>query len=411
MIDSYERRISTKVDVGGVPIGGESPIAVQSMTNTPTADIDATTEQIALLVEAGSEIVRVTVDTREAAAAIPDIISRLRAHGIEVPIVGDFHYNGHQLLTEFPDCARVLAKYRINPGNVGSGDYREDHFRAIIEQAIAFGRPVRIGANWGSVDQSLLTRLMDENAAAKGSLDAAAVTREALIRSVLDSAALAEETGLSSDRIVISCKTSDVQELIAVNRELAVRCGYPIHLGLTEAGLAEKGIVGSTAGLAVLLQEGIGDTVRVSLTPGASGDRGQEVQVARQVLQSMGLRSFEPQITSCPGCGRTDSTFFHELAAEVTAHVRASIPEWRKRYPGVEELTIAVMGCVVNGPGESRQADIGISLPGSGEAPRVPVYLDGKLHKTLTGNNISDKYIAILEDYIEHRFGRGGDRT
>ncbi len=411
MIDSYQRRVSTTVEVGGVPVGGESPIVVQSMTNTPTADVDASIEQITLLVEAGSEIVRITVDTREAAAAVPLITTRLREIGVAVPLVGDFHYNGHQLLTEYPDCARELAKYRINPGNVGGGDYREEHFRAIIDQAIAFDRPVRIGANWGSLDRSLLTRLMDENAAAGGSLDAAAVTREALVRSVLDSAELAEEAGLSPDRIIVSCKTSDVQELIAVNRELAARCRYPVHLGLTEAGLMEKGIVGSTAGMAVLLQEGIGDTIRVSITPDASGDRGQEVRVARQILQSMGLRSFEPQITSCPGCGRTDSTFFQELAVEVTTHIRAKITEWRDLYPGVEEMTIAVMGCVVNGPGESRHADIGISLPGSGEAPRVPVYVDGELHQTLTGDRISDEFIALLEEYAERRFGRGGDRA
>ncbi|MFC1629487.1 flavodoxin-dependent (E)-4-hydroxy-3-methylbut-2-enyl-diphosphate synthase [Gemmatimonadota bacterium] len=408
MTGTRQRRISMMVDVGGVLIGGEAPIVVQSMTNTPTADIEATVRQIILLAEAGSELVRVTVDTREAAAAVPVIIRRLQQEGVGIPIAGDFHYNGHQLLEEFPECAGELAKYRINPGNVGSGDHREEHFRSIIEQAVRFDKPVRIGANWGSVDRSILTLLMDENASAGGSIDSSAVMREALIRSVLDSALLAEKVGLGHDRIIVSCKTSDVQELICVNRELAARCDYPIHLGLTEAGRAERGIVGSTAAMAVLLQEGIGDTIRVSITPSAGEDRAHEVRVARQILQSMGLRLFAPQVTSCPGCGRTDSTFFQELAAEVASFLEEKTPRWREIYPGVEAMMIAVMGCVVNGPGESRHADIGISLPGSGEAPSAPVYIDGELYKTLKSNDITEEYLVILEEYVDRRFGPDG---
>lgn len=408
MITSYQRRVSTMVDVGGVLIGGEAPIVIQSMTNTPTADVEATVAQTALLVEVGSELVRITVNTREAAAAVPAIVEGLKQKGVTVPLVGDFHYNGHQLLKEFPDCARDLAKYRINPGNVGSGDHREDHFRAIVETAVEYGKPVRIGANWGSIDRSILTRLMDENASSGGTMDAAAITREALVRSVLESAELAEATGLGHDRIIVSCKTSEVQELIAVNLLLAEQCDYPIHLGLTEAGMTERGIVGSTAGMAVLLQQGIGDTIRASLTPSGDGDRGQEVRVARQILQSMGLRSFTPQVTSCPGCGRTESTLFQDLAADVESFLQERMPGWKERCPGVEEMMVAVMGCVVNGPGESRHADIGISLPGTGEEPRAPVYIDGDLFKTLKGIVITREFLVLLEDYVDRRFGSGG---
>lgn len=398
------RRSTVTVHVGGVPVGGGHPVVVQSMTNTDTADVEATARQVALLARAGSELVRVTVNNEEAAQAVPRIVERLDRMGCSVPIIGDFHYNGHILLTRYPECAQALAKYRINPGNVG-GKRRDENFTTIIETALRWGKPVRIGVNWGSLDQQLLTELMDENARRPQPLDANAVTRLAMVESALRSAALAEEVGMPPERIILSAKVSSVQDLIAVNRALAARCRYPLHLGLTEAGMGMKGIVASTAGLAVLLQEGIGDTIRISLTPTPGGDRAEEVRVAQQILQSMGLRAFMPQVTSCPGCGRTMSTFFQELAQRVGDHIRERMPQWRKQYPGVEELRVAVMGCVVNGPGESRHADIGISLPGTFEEPTAPVYADGEKIATLRGDHVADEFIAILEDYIARRFG------
>jgi (E)-4-hydroxy-3-methylbut-2-enyl-diphosphate synthase len=401
------RRITRPVRVGSVVVGGGAPVVVQSMTNTDTADIAGTTRQVAELWRAGSEIVRVTVNTPEAAAAVPRIVERLAMMGVEVPIVGDFHYNGHQLLAGEPACAEALAKYRINPGNVGFGRKRDTQFAQLIEFAIRYGKPVRIGANWGSLDQSLATRLMDENALRAEPLEAARVLREALIRSALDSAARAVELGLPADRILLSCKVSGVQELIAVYRDLATRSDFALHLGLTEAGIGSKGIVASSAAMAVLLQEGIGDTIRISLTPEPGAPRTQEVVVAQELLQTMGLRAFTPMVTACPGCGRTTSEFFQELAQVVQEHVRAKMPEWKITHPGAEHMTLAVMGCVVNGPGESRHANIGISLPGTGEAPAAPVFVDGEKTVTLRGDTIAQDFVGIIDSYVERRYGRG----
>ncbi len=401
------RRRTVSVDVGGVPVGSSHPIAVQSMTNTDTADVQGTAEQIASLAAAGSELVRITVNNEEAAAAVPAIVALLHRWHAAVPIVGDFHYNGHLLLRKYPDAARALAKYRINPGNVGA-KRRDENFRTIVECAVEYGKPVRIGVNWGSLDQQLLTELMDENAVSAEPKDAKAVMIDAMLESALRSARLAEEVGLGHDRILLSAKVSGVQDLIAVYRLLARRCDYPLHLGLTEAGMGAKGIVASTAGLAVLLQEGIGDTIRVSLTPKPGGERTEEVLVAQQILQSLELRSFTPQVTSCPGCGRTTSTFFQHMAEDIQAYVREKMPEWRGRYPGVEELRLAVMGCVVNGPGESKHADIGISLPGTFEEPKAPVYVDGRLFTTLKGDRLVEEFLRILDDYVERRYGGDG---
>ncbi len=392
------------VRVGSVPIGSEHPIVVQSMTNTDTADVEATVRQVAELRAAGSELVRVTVNTSEAAAAVPAIVDRLRSEEAEVPIIGDFHFNGHILLPQHPECAAALDKYRINPGNVGKTRW-DAHFATIVECAIENDKPVRIGVNWGSLDQVLLTRMMDENADLEEPGDAHAVTLAAMVESALRSAAFAEKVGLSHDRIILSAKVSRVPDLVAVYREIAGRCDYPLHLGLTEAGMGRKGVVASTAGLSLLLAEGIGDTIRVSLTPVPGSDRAEEVRVARQILQSLQLRSFEPQVTACPGCGRTTSTFFQELALEVQRHLEDRMAEWRDRYPGVEELSVAVMGCVVNGPGESKHADIGISLPGTFEEPSAPVYVDGEHRVTLRGEKIVAEFLAILEAYVEERFG------
>jgi (E)-4-hydroxy-3-methylbut-2-enyl-diphosphate synthase len=398
------RRRSVTCFVGGVPVGGPHPVVVQSMTNTDTADADATAAQVALLAEAGSELVRVTVNTREAAAAVPEIRKRLEDLGVRVPLVGDFHYNGHTLLSEYPACAAALDKYRINPGNVGVGEKHDDNFRRMIEVAVEHGKPVRIGVNWGSLDRALLTRLMDENARRAEPLEDREVVLEAMRESALRSAELAEKSGQPHDRIVLSAKVSDVRDLVSVYRGLGAACDYPLHLGLTEAGIGAKGIVASTAALAVLLYEGIGDTIRVSLTPAPGGDRAEEVRICQQVLQSLGLRHFSPQVTSCPGCGRTTSTYFQELAADVTAHIQSRIRAWRERYPGVEGLRVAVMGCVVNGPGESKHADIGISLPGTGEDPRAPVYIDGKLHVTLRGESIAADFAKLLDEYVAKRY-------
>jgi (E)-4-hydroxy-3-methylbut-2-enyl-diphosphate synthase len=400
------RRSTVTVDVGGVPVGSEHPIVVQSMTNTDTADAAATADQVQRLAAAGSELVRVTVNTDEAARALPEIVTLLEKWGMPVPIIGDFHYNGHLLLTRHPDCARALAKYRINPGNVGAKRH-DENFRAIIEVAIANDKPVRIGVNWGSLDPQLLTEMMDENARRADPLDARDVTIEAMLESALRSAALAEATGLPHNRIILSAKVSGVQDLIEVYRRLAARCDYPLHLGLTEAGMGTKGVVASTAGLAVLLQEGIGDTIRVSLTPRPGGDRAEEVLVAQQILQSMGLRSFAPQVTSCPGCGRTTSTFFQQMAEDIQHYIREQMPVWRTRHPGVEELRVAVMGCVVNGPGESKHANIGISLPGTFEDPKAPVYVDGRLFTTLKGEGLVTEFLRILDDYVESRYAAG----
>ncbi|HTI04989.1 MAG TPA: flavodoxin-dependent (E)-4-hydroxy-3-methylbut-2-enyl-diphosphate synthase [Gemmatimonadales bacterium] len=395
------RRPTVTVMVGGVPVGSAHPIVVQSMTNTDTADPAATAAQVRALHAAGSELVRITVNTDEAARAVAAIVAE-----VDVPVIGDFHYNGHLLLTKYPACARALAKYRINPGNVGT-KRRDDNFRTIVQVAIAEGKPVRIGVNWGSLDQQLLTELMDANAKLDEPRDARDVTMEAMVESAMRSAELAEECGLPHDRIILSAKVSGVQDLVAVYRLLAERSDYPLHLGLTEAGMGTKGVVASTAGLSILLQEGIGDTIRVSLTPKPGGDRTEEVQVAQQVLQSLGIRSFTPQVTACPGCGRTTSTFFQEMAEEIQTHLRARRVEWQARYPGSEELRVAVMGCVVNGPGESKHADIGISLPGTAEEPKAPVYVDGALNVTLKGETIVADFLKILEDYVEKRFGSG----
>jgi len=392
------RRRTVTVDVGGVPVGSAHPIVVQSMTNTDTADAAATAAQVRALHQAGSELVRVTVNTEDAARAVPDIVRQ-----VDVPVIGDFHYNGHLLLTKYPDCAAALAKYRINPGNVGS-KHRDQNFRAIIEVALAHGKPVRIGVNWGSLDQQLLTEMMDANAKQAEPRDARDVTMDAMVESALRSAELAEACALAHDRIILSAKVSGVQDLIDVYRKLAARGDYPLHLGLTEAGMGMKGIVASTAGLSTLLTEGIGDTIRVSLTPRPGGDRTEEVQVAQQVLQSLGLRSFVAQVTACPGCGRTTSHFFQEMAEQIQTYLQAQRPVWRERYPGSEELRVAVMGCVVNGPGESKHADIGISLPGTSEEPKAPVYVDGKLRVTLKGDGIVAEFLGILEEYVARRF-------
>ena len=400
------RRQTRIVRVGGVPIGGSYPVVVQSMTNTDTADEVATAVQVAQLARAGSEIVRVTVNTQEAARAVPKIRERLLAMGLEVPLVGDFHFNGHKLLAEHPACAEALDKLRINPGNVGRGAKRDDQFAQLIETACRYGKPVRIGVNWGSLDQALLARIMDANARRPQPRDATQIMREAMVASALESAAKAEELGLPGDAIVLSCKVSGVQDLIAIYRELAASCDYPLHLGLTEAGMGSKGIVASTAAIAVLLQEGIGDTIRVSLTPEPDGDRTQEVVVAQEILQTMGLRAFTPLVAACPGCGRTSSTVFQELAQDIQAHVRARMPEWRLLFDGVENMTLAVMGCVVNGPGESKHANIGISLPGTGEMPVAPVYVDGEKTVTLKGDDIAREFKAIVDEYVARKYPR-----
>lgn len=405
MFGPAPRRNTRQVHVGGIAVGGNAPVVVQSMTNTDTADVAATTKQVAELWRAGSELVRVTVNTPEAAAAVPRIVEKLEMMGVHAPIIGDFHYNGHQLLAGEPACARALAKYRINPGNVGFGKKKDVQFAQLIEFAIANEKPVRIGANWGSLDQALAAQLMDENHARAEPWDAARVLREALIRSALDSAGRAVQLGLSADRIVLSAKVSGVQELIAVYRELATRGDYALHLGLTEAGIGSKGIVASSAALAVLMQEGIGDTIRISLTPEPGASRTQEVIVAQELLQTLGLRAFTPMVTACPGCGRTTSEFFQELAKVVQTHVREKMPEWKISHPGAENLTLAVMGCVVNGPGESRHANIGISLPGTGEAPAAPVFIDGEKAKTLRGDNIAQEFVAMIDDYVDAKFG------
>ncbi|HJW46430.1 MAG TPA: flavodoxin-dependent (E)-4-hydroxy-3-methylbut-2-enyl-diphosphate synthase [Lysobacter sp.] len=399
------RRHTRAVTIGGVQVGGSAPVVVQSMTNTDTTDVASTTKQVAELWRAGSELVRVTVNTPEAAAAVPRIVDKLAMMGLSVPIIGDFHYNGHQLLTNEPACAEALAKYRINPGNVGFGKKKDTQFATLIELAIRHGKPVRIGANWGSLDQALATQLMDENHRLAEPKDAAEVLREALIRSALDSAARAVELGLPADRIVLSAKVSGVQELVSVYRQLARRGEYALHLGLTEAGIGSKGIVASSAALAVLLQEGIGDTIRISLTPEPGQSRTTEVIVAQELLQTLGLRAFTPMVTACPGCGRTTSSFFQELAKTVQEHVRAKMPEWKVTHPGAENLTLAVMGCVVNGPGESRHANIGISLPGTGEAPSAPVFEDGEKTVTLRGENIAREFVELIDRYVERRYG------
>ncbi|MET0658928.1 MAG: flavodoxin-dependent (E)-4-hydroxy-3-methylbut-2-enyl-diphosphate synthase [Steroidobacteraceae bacterium] len=400
------RRPCIPVRIGTVTVGGTAPIVVQSMTNTDTADVASTVTQVKALARAGSELVRITVKSDEAAAAVPHIHERLLQLNVRVPMVGDFHFNGHKLLKAHPACAQALAKYRINPGNVGRGSKRDPQFAEMIEVACRNEKPVRIGVNWGSLDQDLLTRLMDENSKAAQPLDANDVMREALVVSALESARRAEELGLPHDRIVISCKVSGVQDLIAVYRNLARRCDYPLHLGLTEAGMGSKGIVASTAGMAVLLQEGIGDTIRVSLTPEPGGDRTQEVIVAQEMLQTMGLRSFTPMVVACPGCGRTTSTFFQQLAQDIQSHIRHQMPAWRKRYIGVEDMSVAVMGCVVNGPGESKHANIGISLPGTGERPVAPVYIDGEKGPTLKGDNIAAEFQALVDQYVERTYAR-----
>lgn len=398
------RRRTRRVMVGGIAIGGDAPVAVQSMTNTDTADTFATAMQVAELARAGSEIVRLTVNTREAAAAVPEIRERLLAMNLDVPLVGDFHFNGHKLLTEVPACAEALAKLRINPGNVGKGAKRDEQFAQLIGIACKYEKPVRIGVNWGSLDPQLLARVMDENARRAAPLDATGIMREAMVASALESAAKAEELGLAGDKIVLSCKVSGVQDLIAIYRELAARCDYPLHLGLTEAGMGSKGIVASTAALAVLLQEGIGDTIRVSLTPEPGGQRTREVVVAQEILQTMGLRAFVPMVAACPGCGRTSSTVFQELAQDIQDYVRERMPVWRLDRPGVENMTLAVMGCVVNGPGESRHASIGISLPGTGEEPVAPVYEDGERTVTLRGGNIAAEFKRIIENYVSRKY-------
>jgi len=405
---SLERRSSVQVSVGRVRVGGRAPIVVQSMTNTDTADVEGTARQVQALARAGSELVRITVNTSEAAAAVAPIREWLDRAGIAVPLIGDFHFNGHKLLREHRDCAAALAKYRINPGNVGRGSKRDPQFAEMIEIACRYDKPVRIGVNWGSLDSDLLTRLMDENSALPAPLDAQTVTRNAVVLSAIASAQRAEELGLAHDRIILSAKVSGVQDLIAIYRDLAARCDYPLHLGLTEAGMGSKGIVASTAGMSVLLQEGIGDTIRVSLTPEPGGDRTQEVVVAQEILQTMGLRAFTPLVIACPGCGRTTSTFFQELAQQIQSHIRARMPQWRREYAGVEEMTVAVMGCVVNGPGESKHANLGISLPGTGERPVAPVYEDGEKTVTLKGERIAEEFQEIVERYVARRYARLG---
>jgi (E)-4-hydroxy-3-methylbut-2-enyl-diphosphate synthase len=399
-----QRRKTVAVVIGGVRVGSNAPVVVQSMTNTDTADVPSTVRQTAALARAGSELVRVTVNNEAAAAAVPRIVEELERQDLRVPIIGDFHYNGHLLLRKFPECARALAKYRINPGNVSVGRKDDDNFRTMVEVAVHNQKPVRIGVNWGSLDQALLTRMMDENSRRPDPLDARSVTMEAMVLSALNSARLAEKYGLRPDQIILSAKVSGVQDLLDVYRSLASRCSYPLHLGLTEAGMGMKGIVASTAALGVLLQEGIGDTIRVSLTPAPNGDRSEEVLVAQQILQSLGIRSFTPQVTACPGCGRTTSTFFQEMAEQIQSYLRQQMPAWKKRYAGVEEMKVAVMGCVVNGPGESKHANLGISLPGTFEEPKAPVYVDGRLFTTLRGDHIVAEFRKILDDYVESHY-------
>ena len=409
-ISAQERHRSVPVHVGGITVGGGSPIVVQSMTNTDTADVEKTALQVTALARAGSELVRITIDRDESAAAVPRIRERLDKMGVSVPIVGDFHYIGHKLLADHPDCAKTLDKYRINPGNVGFKDKRDRQFSMIIETALKYGKPVRIGANWGSLDQELLTRLMDENARSSAPRDARQVMHEAMVQSALLSATRAEEIGMPRNRIILSAKVSAVQDLIAVYTELARRCDYALHLGLTEAGMGSKGIVASAAGMGMLLQHGIGDTIRVSLTPEPNGDRTLEVKVAQELLQVIGLRTFVPLIAACPGCGRTTSTTFQELAADIQSFIRESMPAWKTRYPGVETLTVAVMGCIVNGPGESKHADIGISLPGTGEQPTAPVFIEGKKAATLRGPTLTADFRKMVVEYIERRFGNGAEK-
>ncbi|MDH5178362.1 MAG: flavodoxin-dependent (E)-4-hydroxy-3-methylbut-2-enyl-diphosphate synthase [Gammaproteobacteria bacterium] len=405
-MNQINRHPTTPVRVGPVSIGGSAPVAVQSMTNTDTADVAATVQQVIDLARAGSELVRITVNSAEAAAAVPAIRAQLDQQGFATPLIGDFHFNGHKLLSDYPECARALAKYRINPGNVGKGKKRDEQFARMIEIANEYAKPVRIGVNWGSLDQALLARVMDDNAKRTEPKDPTAIMHEAVITSALESAAMAEQLGMPHDRIILSCKMSGVQDLIAVYQDLAARCDYPLHLGLTEAGMGSKGIVASTAALAVLLQQGIGDTIRISLTPEPGGERRREVVVAQEILQTMGLRAFTPQVIACPGCGRTSSTYFQQLAKDIQAYLRDNMPLWRSRYPGVENLKVAVMGCVVNGPGESKHADIGISLPGTGERPVAPVYVDGEKTVTLKGEHIAAEFQQIVEDYIRQRYTR-----
>jgi (E)-4-hydroxy-3-methylbut-2-enyl-diphosphate synthase len=399
-----ERRQSVVVDVGGVKIGGANPIAVQSMTNTDTADVTATVNQAMALAQAGSELVRVTVNTEEAARALPKVVETLRMFGSRVPVIGDFHYNGHILLKKYPECARALAKYRINPGNVNIGRHTDDNFRTMIEAAIEYGKPVRIGVNWGSLDAVLLTRMMDENGRLAHPLTAEDVMKRAIVASAIESARLAESYGLPHNRIILSAKVSNVPDLVDVYRMLGAECDYPLHAGLTEAGLGAKGIVATTAALSILLQAGIGDTIRASLTPAPNGDRTEEVLVSQQILQSLGIRSFTPQVTACPGCGRTTSTFFQELAEQIQSYLKRQMPLWKAGYPGVEEMKVAVMGCIVNGPGESKHASIGISLPGTAEEPKAPVYVDGHLVKTLRGDTIVQDFIGMLNEYVERTY-------
>ena len=405
LMASHARKTTRRVRIGDVAVGGGTPVVVQSMTNTDTADAGATTQQVLELARAGSELVRITVNTAEAAAQVVHIRDELAKRGCVVPLVGDFHFNGHRLLSQYPECAQALAKYRINPGNVGKGSKRDDQFATMIEMACKYDKPVRIGVNWGSLDQEVLARLMDENGRRPQALPAEAVMRDALVVSALESAAQAEKWGLAPDRIILSCKVSGVQDLIAVYRDLAARCDYPLHLGLTEAGMGSKGIVASTAALSVLMQEGIGDTIRISLTPEPGGDRTREVVVAQEILQAMGLRSFAPQVISCPGCGRTTSTYFQELAAGIQSYLRSQMPSWREQFPGVEDMHVAVMGCVVNGPGESKQANIGISLPGSGERPVAPVFVDGERSVTLKGETIAEDFKKIVDAYVRSHYG------
>lgn len=409
MIEQHIQRHKTRqVLIGDIAVGGDAPVVVQSMTNTDTADAEATAQQVFALWQAGSEMVRITVNSPEAAAQVGAIRRKLDAMGCDVPLIGDFHFNGHKLLAQYPECAIALAKYRINPGNVGKGSRRDEQFAAMIEAAIQYNKPVRIGVNWGSLDQAKMARMMDENARSAKPLSAEALMREALIQSALESAQQAESIGLSGDRIIISCKVSDVQDLITVYRELGRRCDYPLHLGLTEAGMGSKGIVASTAALAVLLQEGLGDTIRISLTPEPGESRTREVVVAQEILQTMGIRSFTPLVTACPGCGRTTSTFFQELAQKIQRYLREQMPLWRNEYPGVENMNVAVMGCVVNGPGESKLANIGISLPGTGEVPVAPVFVDGEKTVTLKGETIAEEFQAIVEDYVKTHYSEGG---
>jgi len=401
---SIERRKSVTCTIGSVRVGSDAPVVVQSMTNTDTADVASTVEQVAALARSGSELVRVTVNNEGAAAAVPHIVEQLDKRGVHVPVIGDFHYNGHILLKKYPACARALAKYRINPGNVSVGRKDDSNFGTMVQVAVENQKPVRIGVNWGSLDQSLLTRMMDENSRASEPKDAREVTMEAMVVSALNSASIAEKYGLRPDQIILSAKVSGVQDLVDVYRSLASRCSYPLHLGLTEAGMGAKGIVASSAGLSILLQEGIGDTIRVSLTPAPSGDRAEEVRVAQQILQSLGIRSFTPQVTACPGCGRTTSTFFQEMAEQIQTYLREQMPVWKEQRAGVEEMKVAVMGCVVNGPGESKHANLGISLPGTFEEPKAPVYVDGRLMTTLRGDKIVEEFIGILDDYVDSHY-------